>query len=212
MKANASKYRVVSSMWALATTLLFAGACSTERSPQASPRNTAEAQRRAESQATFIKIASVLRHPRCINCHPAADFPRQGDEGRRHDQLVMRGPENHGAPALQCRTCHQDANQDDRIPGAPHWGLAPISMAWDGLDDHDLAESLKDQAKNGGRSLEALHEHMAHDPLVAWAWNPGGSRKPPPISHEEFGRLIRQWIDTGAVSPDKSTATQVATQ
>jgi hypothetical protein len=42
---------------------------------------------------------------------------------------------------------------------------------------------------------------MAHDPLVAWAWNPGGERQPPPVSHAEFAHQVRQWIDSGAVSP-----------
>ncbi len=26
----------------------------------------------------FIKIATVLQHPRCMNCHPRDDHPRQG--------------------------------------------------------------------------------------------------------------------------------------
>lgn len=210
MKANDSKFGVLWSFLALSASLLLAGACSTEPSSQTTTSRGAA--RRAESQAAFVKIASVLRHPRCINCHPSTDYPRQGDEGRRHDQLVVRGPNNHGSPALQCSTCHQAANQGDRIPGAPHWGLAPMSMAWDGLDDHDLAEMLKDESKNGGKTLEGLHEHMAHDPLVAWAWNPGGTRKPPPISHEDFGKLVRLWIDTGAVSPDKAAAAKSNTQ
>ena len=80
-------------------------------------------------------------------------------------------------------------------------GLAPLSMAWEGLDDHQLAEALKDPARNGQRSLEQLYEHMAHDELVGWAWQPGGTRDPVPIPRDEFARHVREWIDTGAVSP-----------
>ena len=164
--------------------------------------STPSAADRAKSQATFVQIATVLRHPRCINCHTVTDFPREGDAGRRHAMNVRRGPDDHGRPAMRCDSCHQDANQANGVPGAPLWGLAPLSMGWEGLDDHQLAEALKDPAKNGRRSLEMLYEHMARDPLVAWAWNPGGTREPPPVSHEEFARLVRLWIDTGAASTE----------
>ena len=29
---------------------------------------------------------------------------------------------------------------------------------------------------NGGRNLSLLHEHLAHDDLVAWGWQPGEGR------------------------------------
>src|SRR5215472_13496511 len=29
--------------------------------------------------ALFLQMVPVLQHPRCINCHPRGDFPRQGD-------------------------------------------------------------------------------------------------------------------------------------
>jgi len=192
--------RVVASVVAVVATaaLIFAG-CASESAP--SPTVEAAATR-TQSQAAFKAVAAVLRHPRCINCHTVTDFPRQGDVGRRHAQFVLRGPDNHGVAAMHCSSCHQDANQDNGVPGAPHWALAPLSMGWEGLDDHGLAEALKDTAKNGGRSLEKLHEHMAHDPLVLWGWTPGGTRAPVPVSHAEFVRHLTEWIATGAVSPD----------
>src|SRR5687767_7211820 len=85
----------------------------------------------ARSQEAFRQIATVLRHPRCMNCHTATDFPRQGNERRRHDMLVMRGPDDHGAPAMRCSSCHQNINQANGVPGAPNWGLAPLTMAWE---------------------------------------------------------------------------------
>jgi len=136
-----------------------------------------------------------------MNCHTATSFPRQGDDRRRHDQYVKRGPDDHGVPAMQCQTCHVDINQQNGVPGAPGWALAPLSMAWEGLDDGQLADRLKDQKSNGSRALDDLYDHMANNELVGWAWKPGGNRAPPPMPREEFARLVREWIDTGAASP-----------
>jgi hypothetical protein len=172
------------------------------RTASSTSPNAANAIDPARSAAAFRQLATVLRHPRCMNCHTATNFPRQGDDRRRHDQYVQRGPDDHGVPAMQCATCHQDINQrTSGVPGAPGWALAPLSMAWEGLDDGQLADQLKDQKRNGHRSLDDLHDHMANDELVGWAWKPGGNRQPPPIPREEFARLLREWIDTGAVSP-----------
>jgi hypothetical protein len=167
----------------------------------AGPRSSAQKLDPVRSQEAFRQVASVLRHPRCMNCHTATEFPRQGNERRRHDMLVLRGADDHGAPAMRCSSCHQNINQSNGVPGAPNWGLAPLAMAWEGLNDHQLAEQLKDPARNGRRSLEQLHEHMTHDELVGWAWQPGGTRDPVPIPRAEFARLVREWIDTGASSP-----------
>jgi len=152
--------------------------------------------------SAFQEVAKVLRNPRCLNCHTATDFPRQGDERRRHDMNVLRGPDDRGAVAMRCSSCHQGGNQKNGVPGAPNWGLAPLSMAWEGLDDHDLAKAITDPAKNGHRSLEQLYEHISRDPLVGWAWQPGGDRQPVPMPRVEFARRFRQWIDAGAVPPE----------
>ncbi len=152
----------------------------------------------ARSRAAFSEVAKVLRHPRCIACHTVTDFPRQGDDLRPHDMNVRRGADDHGVTAMRCASCHTDANQDSGVPGAPHWALAPLAMGWEGLDDRQLAEALKDRTKNGDRSLEDTFRHFAEDPLVGWAWQPGGDRQPPPISREELVRHLREWIDTGA--------------
>lgn len=155
-----------------------------------------------DAESAFGEIARVLRHPRCLNCHPSDDRPTVGDDARRHDMNVQRGDDGHGRVGQRCDTCHRDENQPlARIPGAPHWHLAPRSMGWVGLDDHDLAEALKDRTKNGGRSLDDLREHMASDPLVLWGWNPGPGRKAVPIPHSRFVQLLDTWIDGGAPSP-----------
>jgi hypothetical protein len=74
-------------------------------------------------------------------------------------------------------------------------------MAWEGKSMHDICEQLKDPKRNGGRTLTLLHEHMAHDDLVAWGWSPGEGRVPAPGSQARLGELIQAWIDTGAACP-----------
>jgi glycosyltransferase involved in cell wall biosynthesis len=49
-----------------------------------------------------------------------------------------------------------------------------------------------------------LHEHVAHDDLVAWAWNSGEGREPAPGTQELLGQLIQAWIDSGAECPWRS--------
>ena len=44
-------------------------------------------------------------------------------------------------------------------------------------------------------------EHLAHDDLVAWGWQPGPGRDPAPGSQAVLGELIQAWIDTGAQCP-----------
>jgi hypothetical protein len=179
-------------------TLLSAGLLGVAAATTATAQTPA--QREASLQA-FGRIAEVLRHPRCLNCHPSGDFPRQADDRHRHRMLVARGPDDQGTPALKCSTCHQTENTaDGRVPGAPHWQLAPRSMGWEDLSDADLCRVLKDSRKNKGRSVLGLVEHMTTDALVQWAWSPG-ERTPPSIGQREFHELVRRWAQTGAACP-----------
>jgi hypothetical protein len=91
------------------------------------------------------------------------------------------------------------------IPGHPRWGLAPIEMASQGKTPGEICRQLKDPRRNGGRSLELLHEHAANDDLVAWGWHPGAGREPAPGTQELFGRLVQAWIDIGAECPSATT-------
>jgi hypothetical protein len=151
----------------------------------------------------FTRIAQVLKSPRCLNCHPAGDSPHQGDEARVHDFRVTRGPADRGVPGMNCSTCHQDKNQESSgVPGASHWQLAPLAMAWEGLSDVELCRALLDRSKNGGRSVADLVHHMSEDALVKWAWEPGGKRTPPPIARDEFNELVRAWAAKGAACPE----------
>ena len=165
-------------------------------------------ERKQASLTSFRKVATVLRHPRCLNCHPSGDRPHVGDERRLHDMNVMRGPDNKGVPGLNCEACHRTENQlIPDIPGTPHWHLAPRSMGWEGLDDRELAKMLIDKKRNGNRSFEDLIHHMGEDPLVLWAWEPGGNRSVPPLTHDEFMAALKQWFDTGAELPYEGETT-----
>ena len=76
----------------------------------APPRPAASS--RAAGLAAWQQVYSVLTHPRCVNCHTATDYPQQGDDRHRHFANVIRGADGHGVAALQCVTCHQEANAD----------------------------------------------------------------------------------------------------
>lgn len=152
--------------------------------------------------AMFGEASRVMLHPRCINCHPAGDSPTQGDKMTLHDPPVTRGPKDHGVPAMECGTCHQDANLElARVPGAPKWHLAPIAMAWVGKTPSSLCEQLKDRQRNGDKSLDEIVDHAKNDPLVAWGWSPGHGREAVPGTQAQFGALLGAWAKEGAACP-----------
>ncbi len=160
-----------------------------------------------DSKALFLRMASVLMSPRCMNCHTDTGFPRQGDDRHPHLFNVQRGVDNAGMPVMHCTACHQGANQAaSGVPGAPHWRLAPLSMAWEGLSPGALCRALFDPAR-GGMTPEGLVEHLKDEPLVSWAWAPGRDRHgreraAPPIGHDAFNDLATQWVAAGAACPD----------
>jgi hypothetical protein len=164
---------------------------------------------RAESQPAnpFLRIATVLQHPRCLNCHPRGDHPLIGSSGHPHPMQITRGVDDKGAVAARCYACHRDENNEvTGLPGAPHWQLAPVSMGWQGLAPGELCTVLKNPQLNGNRSLADLVQHMDEDKLVQWAWNPGKdidgkAREPVPIPHAEFVSLVKEWVALGGVCP-----------
>lgn len=150
----------------------------------------------------FSEIAKVLQHPRCMNCHPRDDTPRQGADRHPHQMLITRGKDDHGAVAARCSACHRDENNEfTGVPGAPHWGLAPKSMGWQGLSVGQLCANLKDRKLNGNKSLDQLVEHMEKDELVKWGWKPGKDREPVPIGHEDFVKVVKAWAALGGPCP-----------
>jgi len=166
------------------------------------------ADQKERSRALFTEAAKVLTHPRCINCHPADDSPTQGNDKHRHMPPVTRGSAGIGVAGNTCQACHTEANYTllertsyQSIPGHPRWAVAPIEMAWQGKSIGEICRQIKDPKRNGNKTLDMLHEHMAHDDLVAWGWNPGDGRDPAPGSQQQLDDLIKAWIDTGADCP-----------
>jgi hypothetical protein len=156
---------------------------------------------KARSLALFAEVGKVIEHPRCQNCHPATERPTQTDAMRPHMPWVVRA-DGIGAPGLHCPTCHHAKNFDPaNVPGNPKWMLAPPEMAWQGKTLGQICVQLKDKARNGGRDMAALEEHMATDDLVGWGWHPGGNRTPAPGTQAQFGALFKAWAQSGAYCP-----------
>ena len=81
------------------------------------------------------------------------------------------------------------------------WHLAPIEMAWAGKSLGEICEQIKDPKRNGGKSLDEIVHHMGEDSLVGWGWHPGVGRAPVPGTQQEFGALIKAWVEAGADCP-----------
>ena len=160
----------------------------------------------AQSLRAFSVVASVLTSPRCLNCHVPGDSPLQGDGGTPHNMNVKRGPDGRGTPAMRCTNCHQDQNPTTvhAPPGRPDWRLPPPDkrMAWQGLSVGEICRTLKDPARNGGKTPDQLIEHVRDDRIVNWGWDPGPGRSIPPVSHDEFVAQMTAWVQTGAACPN----------
>ena len=50
--------------------------------------------KKEKSLASFKQMLTVIKHPRCMNCHPSDDHPRQGDDQHVHLFNVQRGKDN----------------------------------------------------------------------------------------------------------------------
>jgi hypothetical protein len=193
----------IRSVWALggllAGTVLLAGGVA------AAP---ASSSKQAAALAAFDTVQTVLQHPRCQNCHIPGDAPLQFDAGLVHAQNVKRGPDGMGAPGLPCSACHGTKNLPASYgahmpPGAPNWHLPPPDrkMVFIGLPKGELCANLKDTSRNGGKDLPALLEHVSHDKLVLWGWNPGVGRAPVSVPHDRFVAAFKTWIAGGAPCP-----------
>jgi hypothetical protein len=159
----------------------------------------------AAGKRAFVEVARVLQSPRCQNCHPAGNAPLQSDSGRPHAMNISRVGI---AAGLACSTCHQDRNSEaigiaGGPPGAPHWNLPPkeTPMVFEGKTVPELCDQLKDPARNGQRSLDALLQHVRNDALVLWGWNPGGKRTTPPLTHEKFVAAFQLWVASAGACP-----------
>lgn len=201
----AGYYRFVKNSGALmlrSLVLVFTFVCASCAFAQSQPQAA-----RSEGEALFMEIHRVLVHPRCLNCHPRDDSPKQGNLRQIHVPPITRGPRDHGPAALQCAACHQTKNYPaSGVPGAPGWHLAPRSQAWENKTAGEICRSLLNRGTNGDKSLAEIVKHLTEDELVAWGWAPGkdnsgNQRDPVPIAKPEFNRIVHAWAKMGAVCP-----------
>jgi hypothetical protein len=161
------------------------------------------------SDDPFDTMMKVLTHKRCVNCHPSGDRPRQGEDSHYHNFGVQRGEDNHGIATLRCESCHQAENNNfSGVPGAPEWSLAPLKMQWEGLSRVEIAKSMLNSEKNGGRTLEETVHHLTEHELVLWAWEPGidangNEREKPPVPKDEYIKAVKEWAEAGAIIPEQ---------
>lgn len=164
--------------------------------------------------AAWAKAYEVFSSPRCANCHAPEDnrprwsgasyapFP-PGQDWRFHAMNIDGGQSRIGAETLPCSTCHQKTNSatPHGPPGAPTWALAPVEMVWWKKSSAEICAQIKDPARNGGRTLAEIADHVAHDPLVQWGWDPGPGREPAPYTSAEIAEAITAWAGAGAPCP-----------
>ncbi|MBX5088331.1 Isoquinoline 1-oxidoreductase subunit [Rhizobium lentis] len=162
-----------------------------------------------KSVALFEEMTKVITSPRCMNCHPVDDNPRQGNDMHLHVPPMVRWNESDfGPPGLHCSSCHsikdiKFSGTPGTIPGHDPWRLAPKTMGWIGLSHGEICAQLKDPKRNGGRTLEDIIVHHATDKLVGTAWHSTDKSRPnAPGNQEIFAALTKAWVETGAVCPD----------
>jgi mono/diheme cytochrome c family protein len=176
----------------------------------------------AEAREAFLEAYKVFMHPRCVNCHPAGDAPLQGEDSRPHSFFrLRRGADGQGVFAVKCINCHQAQNQsgphmppgatyplkdgleDQAHRGEPRWRMptATAPMVFEKRTPRQLCKQLLDKKQNGGLTPGQLIEHVDHDPLVLWGWNPGEGRSAPGLSHTEFVQNVKEWINKGGACP-----------
>jgi isoquinoline 1-oxidoreductase beta subunit len=165
---------------------------------------------REEALRAFAVVNRVFQHPRCSNCHIPGDQPLQFDAQTPHAMNVVRGIDGNGSQALHCSTCHGTANLPASYgphapPGAPNWRLPPADrkMGWIGRPPNQVCALLKNKQTNGNRDFAALIEHVSNDKVVLWGWEPGGTRAPVPVSHDEFVTAFKTWVAAGGPCPTR---------
>ncbi|WP_299831112.1 hypothetical protein [uncultured Roseobacter sp.] len=163
---------------------------------------------RGEGLTAWNRIYEVVSHPRCSNCHvgpsdrPMWSGPSYG-EPRPHGMMIRAGDSRIGAETIPCRTCHvtNETGGQDVPHAAPQvadaWRLAPVEADWFGRSSDFICAQLRDPARNGGRTVEELAEHLGHDVILHWAWAPGGTREPAPYDLESHIADLRLWGAAG---------------
>jgi len=169
--------------------------------------NTSPPERLLQRSRRPLSFACNVHRGRQGDSKPAMPQLSPGDSpadaGRRPARARAADARREGRPrrmGLRCTACHGKANITTHlkgiasVPGNERWRLAPSSMAWQGKSLSEICTQIKDPARNGGHSLAEIHEHMAKDPLVAWAWQPGHGRVPAPGTRRSLASSSRHGL------------------
>lgn len=167
---------------------------------------------REDGLAAWDRVYEVASHPRCANCHTgASDRPMWSGPSygktRPHGMNIRAGESRIGAEFVACSTCHaQRASLNDMPHAAPQvaadWQLAPVEAHWFGKSSTEVCNQLRDPNLNGDRSFVELAEHLDHDVILHWAWNPGGGREPAPYTLQAHVNDVLAWGAAGAPCSD----------
>lgn len=160
----------------------------------------------------WSRIYEVASHPRCSNCHTGEDGipmwsgPSYG-KARPHGMNISAGDSRIGAEFLACGTCHTVSDRGNTVPhAAPRvnmpWQLAPAEAHWFGKSSDEICNQLRDPERNGGRDALDLANHLDHDLILHWAWNPGGGREAAPYSLQEHVNDVLAWGAAGMPCPE----------
>ncbi len=173
---------------------------------------------RAQGLEAWARIFEVTSHPRCANCHigererPMWSGPSYG-EPRPHGMNVYAGASRIGSETgLLCGTCHVNSTATERDNATPHaaphvagaWRLAPVEADWYGKGSQEICEQLRDRERNGNRTYRQVAEHLGHDRILHWGWNPGGNREPAPRTLQDHINDVLRWGVAGMPCPEDS--------
>lgn len=169
---------------------------------------------KAEGLQSWGRIYEVASHPRCANCHVGSDnYPMWSGPSygtaRRHGMKINAGVSRIGAETLLCSTCHMNTNSNlpHGAPGvASAWRLAPLELEWFGKSSPEICRQFRDPERNGNRTFLKIANHISHDHILSWAWNPGGNREPAPYSLAEHVQDILRWGAAGMPCPGEPVA------
>jgi hypothetical protein len=115
-----------------------------------------------------------------------------------HGMNINAGDSRIGAEYLQCSACHAYREGVNDVPHAApqvamNWQLAPVGAEWFGKTSDEICNQLRDPERNGGRNFNDIANHLDHDLILHWAWNPGKGREPAPYSLQEHVNDILAW-------------------
>ena len=149
-------------------------------------------------------------HPRCLNCHGGVDpFTAKNHPGAPVPRVAER-------PSAGCQSCHDAATvrvptgQGFTEPAAVIQGswFIPRPERWfAGRSDKEICLQMLDAFPGLPADPSDFFQHVDHDERIRLGFEGNRGLRtteghpikplPPPMSHEEFGKLAREWTTVG---------------